>query len=390
MLAELKPAAAAPQDVRAGARITKVEIIAVHVPFAIEFKIATGGIRPGVDVILVRLHTDAGVTGIGETPAWRRQGSNDTVASLTTLIRDHFTPLVVGRSPFDIGAILADMDTAIWHSNYAQAAIADALLDLQGKLLGVPVYQLLGGKCRDGVGACAVIGIKADFRRMLDDAQGFYDKGFRSFTIKIGNDAVKDVKAVEAIRAHLPDDALMRVDANAGMDFDTAVSVLKRLEPLQIDAAEQMVPPWDVAGMAELARRTPIPLMADECIATDHDLLDVIQRRAATVMQTKSSKNGGIWRCRELWTIARAAGMRIYPGNHPGTSIVATAVAHLATAWPGPLLEGPFAVGICGLIGADVVTEPAVMDGRFLRVSDRPGFGLELDDDRIEALRIPF
>lgn len=389
MLAE-KIESRADTGIRPAVRITDVEIIAVRIPFAIEFKIAAGGVRPGVDVVIVRLHSDAGVTGIGETPAWRRQGSSETIASLTTIIRDHFTPLVVGRSPFDIAAIMADLDAEIWHSYYAQAAIADALLDLQGKLLGVPVYQLLGGKCREAVGACAVVGIKSDVKRMLDDAQGFYDKGFRSFTIKIGNDPIKDVKAVEAIRAHLPDEVIVRVDANAGTDFDSAVTILKRLEPLDIDAAEQMVPPWDVGGMAELAKRTSIPLMADECVASDHDLLDVIRQRAATVVQTKSPKNGGIWNCRKLWVLAHAAGMRIYPGNHPGTSIVTAAVAHLAAAWPGPLLEGPFAVGISGLIGADVVKEPIQMDGRFVPVSDRPGLGVELDDARVEKLRISF
>ena len=368
--------------------ITQIEVIPVRIPFKIEFKIASGGIRPGVELVIVRLHTDAGVIGFGETPAWRRQGSSETIASLTTAISKHFAPHIIGQSPFDIAPIMAALDDEIWHSYYAQAAVADALMDLQGKLLGVPCHQLMGGKVRDKLAGCAIIGIKADIGKMIADCQQFYDKGFRAFTVKIGNDPVKDVKAVQKIRDAFPDDLIVRVDGNSGYDFDRAMQVLKKIEPLDIDCAEQMVAPWDMEGMADLARRTSIPLMADECVANDHDLLEVIRRRAATVVQTKIAKNGGMWGCRKLWIIAKAAGMRIYPGNHPGTSVVAAGVLQLAASWPGELIEGPFAVGIHGLIAEDIVTEPLKSVGPDVYLPEGPGLGLELDMDRIKHLRI--
>ena len=368
--------------------ITRVEIIPLRIPFKIEFKIASGGIRPGVELVVVRLHTDADVVGIGETPAWRRQGSSETIASLTSAIRDYFTPHVMGKSPFNIASIMAALDEEIWHSYYAQAAVADALYDLQGKLLGVPCHQLMGGKVRNKLGAGAVIGIKADIGKMIADCESFYDRGFRSFTIKIGNDPIKDAKAVQKVRERFGEDLILRVDANAGLDYDSALSVLKKIEPYDIDVAEQMVPQWDLEGMVDLAKRINIPLMADECVASDHDLIEVIRRRAATVVQTKIAKNGGMWNCRKLWTIAQAAGMRIFPGNHPGSSIVTAGVLHLAAAWPGELLEGPFAVGLHGLIAEDIVTEPLKLDGHYVHLPEGPGLGLELDEDRIKHLRI--
>jgi muconate cycloisomerase len=368
--------------------ITEVEVIPLRIPFKIEYKIASGGIRRGVELVIVRLHTDAGVVGIGETPAWRRQGSSETIASLTSAIRDYFAPHIIGQTPFDIAQIMAALEEEICHSYYAQAAVADALLDLQGKLLGVPCHQLMGGKVRDKLRAGAVIGIKADIGKMLDDCASFYDRGFRSFTIKIGNDPAKDAKAVQKVRERFGDDLILRVDANAGLDYDNALSVLKKIEPYDIDVAEQMVPPWDMEGMADLARRINIPLMADESVASDHDLLEVIRRRAAMVVQTKIAKNGGMWNCRKLWIIAHAAGMRIFPGNHPGTSIVTAGVLQLAASWPGKLLEGPFAVGIHGMIAEDIVTEPLKSDGPDLYLPEGPGLGLELDEHRIKHLRI--
>jgi len=367
--------------------ITELEILPVFVPFRTSFKIAAGGARPGVDAIIVLLHTDAGVTGIGETQAWRRQGSRDTVTSLTDILENHFKPHIIGRSPFNAVSVMHALDGEIWHSQYAQAAIGDALLDLQGKLLNVPVYKLLGGKHRDKIHVCAVLGIKPDVAEMIDDAKRQYERGYRSFTIKIGNDPAKDAVVIEEMAKNLGDDCILRFDANAGMDFDMALQLFKRVEGLPIDCAEQPLPPWDLNGMAELARRFSIPMMADESVATPHDLINVIRAGAGSVVQTKIAKNGGIRNCLKLWTIAEAAGMRIYPGNHPCTSVATAAVAHMCAAWAGPLLAGPFATGL-DLISDDIASNPLTVEDGSVTIPDGPGLGVTLDMDKIEHMRI--
>lgn len=366
--------------------ITAIESIPIVVPFAVPFKIASGAARPVSEAVIVRIHTNQGVSGIGETQAWRRQGSVETLKSLKCAIDDHLAPRVVGRSPFDMAKIMADLDEALYSSLYAKAAISDALYDLQGKLLGVPVYVLLGGKCRDRVGACAVLMIKDQIEETLKNAQTFHERGFRSFTIKVGVDPKADLINVRELRKRFPD-TILRVDANAVMGYDDALTLLKKIEPYDIDAAEQMIALWDVDGMAELARHVAIPLMADECVSSDHDLLRVIKARAATVMQSKVAKNGGIWHSRKLWIIAEAASMRIYPGNHPSTSVATASVAHLAAAWAGPLLDGPFAVGISGALGADIVTEPLKVENGAVIVPDGPGLGVTLDEAAIKSMR---
>lgn len=368
-------------------RLTRVETIPLRIPLNIPVKIASGAARPAVEVMLVRLHTDAGVVGIGETQAWRREGSSETLASLACVINDHFAPLIVGRSPFAIAAIMRELDAAVYHSLYAQAPISDALYDLQGKLLGVPVHTLLGGKCRDTVSSCGVLFIQPTLAATLAGADALYQRGFRSFTIKVGADLKADVQNVRALRERYGDDLSLRIDANAGTSFDDALALLRKLEPYAIDAAEQMLPIWDLDGMAALARRVDVPLIADECVTNVHDLMAVIRQRAATAVQTKIAKNGGIWYSRKLWQVADAAGMHIYPGNHPGTSIATMAAAHLAAAWPGALREGPFTVGICAL-REDVVTQPLRLEGNQVRVSDAPGLGVTLDEERIRKLRV--
>lgn len=376
---------ARPQGLSAAdATIAQVETFPLRIPLRSPFKIASGAARSAVEVVIVRLHTKSGVTGIGETQAWRRQGSAETLAGLIEAIKTHFTPHLIGASVFDSAKIMAALDEALWHSAYPQAAIADALLDLQGKLLGVPAYRLLGGKCRDAVPACAVLPMKATVEETVDSAEALFETGFRTFAIKVGVVATADVKLVRGMRERLPH-AILRVDANAGMSFDDALVLLKKIEPYDLESAEQLIGLWDLEGMAELARRTTIPLIADESVSDGHSLQAVIRHRAARAVQTKIGKNGGAWACKTLWTVAHAADLKICPGNHPSTSIATLAAAHLATAWPGPLLDGPFTVGIAGVLAEDVVRQP-LRTGHVVHVEDTPGLGVELDDDRVRHL----
>jgi muconate cycloisomerase len=368
-------------------KITRVETIPLRVPLRTPFKIANGPPRESVEVLLVRLHVGDGISGVGETQAWRRQGSAETLAGLCAVIEHHFAPLLIGQSPFALASIMHNLEQAIYHSLYAQAAVADALYDLQGKLLGVPVYELIGGRCREAVPTCATLTMKDSIEETLDGASEAYAQGYRSFTVKIGMDPKEDVRNVDALRSRLGEDIIIRVDANAGMHFDSALALLKKLEPFGIDAAEQLLPIWDLDGMAELARRVDVPLMADESVATDYDLIDIIKRRAANAIHTKVAKNGGLWGMRKLWTIAEAGGIRIFPGNHPSTSIGTASVLHLAAAWPGPLLDGPFPIGL-SVLADDVVTEPMRMEGHRVRVPERPGWGYTLDEEKVRKLRV--
>ena len=369
------------------AKITRVETIPLRIGFKTPHKIASGGARLSVEFVIVRLHTDQELVGIGETQAWRRHGSSETLASLIAVINDHFAPQVVGKSPFEIAAVLRDLDETVYHSQYAQAAIADAMMDLQGKLLGVPLHALLGGKVRDAVSICGLLSIKPKLEETLDDADRLLASGYRTLVIKTDDDVAAGARAVEAVRKRCGDEVAIRIDSNAGMTFDTALDLLKRIEPLRIQGAEQLLQIWDLDGTAELARRVDIPLIVDESVATDHDLIGVIRKRAATGFQTKVAKNGGLWYTRKLWTVGDAAGMRICPGNHPCTSIATASVAHLAAAWPGPLLDGPFAFGL-GALEDDLVTEPMRIENAAVAAPDGPGLGVALDEDKLSKLRL--
>lgn len=276
----------------------------------------------------------------------------------------------------------------MYHTPYAQAAVGDALYDIVGKLLNVPVHQLLGGRCRDTVRIAAVLTIRDTVESLLESAAEFYAAGFRHLVLKIGVDPAQDLINAEALRKIYGNRIELWVDANAVMDYDGALRLLHRLEPLDIETAEQPLPIWDIDGMAALARAVAMPLMADESVTTAHSLLEIIRGRAASSAQTKIAKNGGIHRIPPLWHLLAAAGMGINPGNHPSTSIATAAVAQMCAAWPGPLMAGVFAVGVSGALAEDIVQNLIRPANGEIAIPDGPGLGVTLDEAAVKRLRV--
>ncbi len=367
-------------------RIICVETVPLQIPFRTKQKKLHVADRTSHEIMIVRIKTDAGIEGIGETYARRRQGVAETLVNLKHTIETYLAPQLVGNSPFAFTYLLSQMNDALDNSHAAKAALSDALLDLMGKLLNVPVSTFFGGRNRTTVATCAVLNIKDRWEDTLEEVERYAAEGYSDYTIKVGISPAADFDNVRRIRECLPD-AILRVDANARLNFDEALALLKRIEPFAIDAAEQPLAIWDIAGMAELARRVDIPITADECVTNRHDLVNVIRQRAASVIQTKVAKNGGLWECAKLWTIAEAAGMRIYPGNFPSTSIATSSVLQLASSWSGPLLKGSFAYGLVSALAQDIVVDPLAVNGSEITVPEGPGLGVTLDEDALRLFR---
>src|SRR4051812_9933350 len=132
-------------------RITRLETIPLHLPVKAPL-VESGGSFSWFDHVLVRLHADNGLTGLSEVeayPSFERMGA-ETQAGIVAVLRDYLAPTVLGARAFDINAIWERMDQAVVGYFRVKAAIDNALYDLIGKHLGVPAYDLLGGRMRDG------------------------------------------------------------------------------------------------------------------------------------------------------------------------------------------------------------------------------------------------
>lgn len=292
--------------------------------------------------MLVRIADDSGKTGIGEasvTNIW----SGETQAGAMSLVREFLAPLVVGADPFDIDWIMRRVDRSTHVNSFAKAAIECALLDLQGQLLNVPLYKLLGGRdqAAAGSGLDAGPGIRLKFvigkvepAVAASRAARMVGLGWRTIKVKVGQEPRADLERLQAVRDAVGPDTLLTVDANGGYTVDQAIWVAPRFAKLDVALFEQPTRRHDHRAMAQVRARSPIPIMADESVFTPLDALEVIRHDAADVMSLYPGKHGGVRATQNIARMAEAAGIVCTIGSNLEREIATAAMAHLTVATP--------------------------------------------------------
>jgi muconate cycloisomerase len=334
--------------------------------------------------VLVRVTDEAGRVGLGEasvTAVW----SGETQAGVIALIRDYLAPLLVGADPFDTEWQLRRLDRAAFANSFAKAALEMALLDLQGRILGVPLYKLLGGRdsmtAEHGIRLKFVVGaVEPDLA--AERAAVMVQAGWRAIKVKVGrHDHPRlDVERLRAVRAAIGPDAFLSVDANGGYTANQAMWAAAEFQKLDVALFEQPTRRGDHAAMAWVRARSGIPIMADESVFSAEDALAVIRHDAADVLSLYPGKQGGVRGVQYLARMAEAAGIACTIGSNLEREVATAAMAHVTAATPN--LQCERFPG--DLIGPLYFEEP--LFGRPLRyaadrlfVPDGPGLGLRVD-----------
>jgi len=333
--------------------------------------------------VLVRLADEEGRIGLGEasvTSVW----SGETQGGCIQLIREVLAPLVVGADPFDTEWIMRRLERASFANSFAKAALEMALLDLQGKVLGVPLYKLLGG--RDVFPATGDPGVRLKFVVGAVDpdvaaqrARRMTDSGWKAIKVKVGRNPKADVERLTAVRRAIGPDVFLSVDANGGYTVEQAIWVAARLEKLEVALFEQPKPRGDHVAMAEVRRRSAMPIMADESVFTPRDVIDIIRAGAADVLSLYPGKHGGIRATQYLARTAESAGIMCTIGSNLEREVATAAMAHVAVAtgniqcerFPGDLI-GPL------YYEAPLTKEALVYKSDRLFVLTGPGLGVQL------------
>lgn len=291
--------------------------------------------------VLVRIADDAGNIGLGEasvTSVW----SGETQAGALALLREVLAPLVVGADPFDTEWIERRMERAAFGNSFARAAVEMALLDLQGRILGVPVYQLLGGQggAERGIRLKFVVGaVEAELA--AERARRMIERGWRAIKVKVGRHEHPrvDVERLRAVREAIGPDVFLSVDANGGYTVEQAVWAASRFEKLDVALFEQPTRRGDHRAMAEVRRRSGIPIMADESVFTLRDALEVIRAGAADVLSLYPGKHGGLRPMQAIARLAEAAGLPCTIGSNLEREVATAAMAHVTLATPNVQCE---------------------------------------------------
>lgn len=354
-------------------RITGVRARAVNIPRRSVLTTSYGARNDAITVV-VEVETDEGVTGIGQT-AVDAPFYGETAEGILANVRTHLAPAVVGESPLHIERLNGRLRAALPKHWSSHAGIELALWDLKGKALGVPVYQLLGGKVRDGVDLMGFVR-RSDPARMAQDAVATLEETpFPVLKMKIGIDPREDVVQYRAVAEAIGDRAVVQVDGNAGYTISQAIPALAAMERIGgLGIIEQ--PVERTADLAEIARRVSVPVMADEAIYPPNDALEVVERRAASVALMKITKHGGILNVQKIAAIFESAGLILSVAIY--YDIIAAAAAHIAAAlpcvrWPSPATD----------LADTILTEPLSPRGVLLPVPEGPGLGVALDPDKM-------
>lgn len=359
--------------------------------------------------VLVKVLTDEGIHGVGE--AALAYGTGQTAAA--GMIKDLAEKSVLGKDPFRSEAIWADMyDDSFWSKGggpvifAGMSAIEMALWDIKGKALEVPVYELLGGKCRESVATYAngwsYSCVKPeDFARQAERVVRDGYKALKMYPLAspktsgqrttlqhvrrrsiARQDEELAVERVHAVRDAIGPEIDLMVDLSCELTTEAVIRFARRLLPFNLLFIEEPVDPFDVGALAKVAESVPIPIAVGERLYTRYGFREVVERHAADLLQPDVGTCGGIMELKKIAAMAETYNMRVLP--HNCASPVCTAASLQVDACITnfmmqeifPYREPEhFAL-------VDRAYELEAKDG-VIRIPDAPGLGVDLVEERV-------
>jgi muconate cycloisomerase len=364
-------------------KIKRVEPIAVSFPMKKPVFMAGVEIRQA-DNILVRVEADNAVVGWGEAASAPTM-TGETVESMMAAVA-YLAAAVEERPAEDIAGTVAAMATRMYANQAAKAAIEMALHDLVGRATGRPAHALLGGKQRSRMAILGVIST-GELASDLREAEHKKADGYSAFKIKVGIDKpLIDGERTRRVCEILGREALISSDANQGWSADEAVQYVRAVADAGLDFFEQPVHADDIDGMAAVAvAAADIAIGADESIHSLADIRRHHERGAARGVSLKTIKLGGMRAVMEAGRLCDRLGLNVNVSAKTGESSIACAAAtHIAAALPQ--IAWGLTLSNEGL-SDDATARPIRIERGHVEVSDRPGLGIDVDEDRVRRYR---
>ncbi len=344
------------------------------------FTIATGTMESAQN-IFIRIHTDAGIYGVGECSAFPMI-VGETQATCFEMAKD-FAAIWKGKDTAQIEARMNELHAATAFNSTIKSAFDMALYDLAAKKAGLPLYQFLGKKIKKKLETDITVGIStAD--EMAVQALACKQQGFRIIKVKLGKDPIDDVERIKKIRQAAGDDLLLRADANQGWDYDGAVYALQNLDQYNIEFCEQPMRHWNDHRLPELKSLSPVKIMADESVFDHHDAERLIAANACDYVNIKFSKSGGILEAIKINAACEQNKIACMMGGMLESRIALSAFAHFALAHDNVIFND---MDTC-MLGhkLDPVRGGVTYNGFYVEVPDAPGIGADADEGFLKGL----
>ncbi|AIA74354.1 muconate cycloisomerase [Halomonas campaniensis] len=365
-----------------GVSIEDIQTVLVDLPTIRPHKLSMTTMACQTMVIVRMRHSD-GVEGLGEgTTIGGLAYGPESPESIKRNIDTYLAPLLIGQPSGNIHQLRARLNRHIRGNMIAKSALETALLDAQGKRLGLSVAELLGGARQTHLPVLWTLA-SGDTAKDIDEAQlRLEQRRHCDFKLKIGAHPVDhDVRHVAAIKEALGDRASVRVDVNQAWDESTAVRGIQALQEAGIELIEQPIPAREHAGLIRLANRFNVPMLADEAVQDARDGLDLVCGGFSGAFALKIAKAGGTYGVLELAHVAQAAGVGLYGGTLLEGTIGTAASLHAWATLPemawGTEMFGPL------LLKDDIVVKPLNYHDFGVDLPTEPGLGITLDEDKV-------
>jgi len=383
--------------------ITNVEAFWLRCPIPKEKQhFSDYGLLTDFDMTLVVVTTDTGLQGFGEAKA--AVGSSGVCASIVTCVENEIKPLLVGKDARQIAKIWEHIYNGT-RDHYslsrgrkfpilgrrgltisAMSGVDTALWDLKGKVLGVPVVDLLGGACRDKMEAYASGGW-AGAANIGDQLNGYIEKGFSGVKMRVGimdQTVSESVKRVKAAREAIGPDIKLMTDAHGTFSVPEAKQFCRGVEDCNLYWFEEPVSPDNRHGTAEVRQSTSIPIALGESEFTAFDIRDLIEVRAMDVVQPDSAIIGGITESMRVAHLAHTFQLELAP-HCWGSAFSFMAGVNVAFAAPAAVVI-EFSLGGNPMM-YDLVNEKITVENGMIAAPTAPGLGLSPNWDFVHEFK---
>jgi L-alanine-DL-glutamate epimerase-like enolase superfamily enzyme len=326
------------------------------------------------EALIIRLETDKGIVGWGETPDdWINKSYEGTP-------EDKLRKQSLGRDPFDIEAWCRESTLG----SYLTSGVEMAMWDLVGKATGQPLYNLLGGAIRKEIELAACMGI-----RPYDEAKAiaiqYVEEGFTTLKTKAGRRPEEDIEMVRGIRDGVGDELKLRIDPNMGYTPEVALQFAKDLESYNLEYLEQPMPQSCIGESARIRKQTKTPLALNESVTTPEITLQILQLRAADVLLPDTYQCGGIMGVKKVATLCEAAGVPCVFHCAHDLGLKTAAMLHVVASAPNfPRANDCTYYGLTD----DIITTPHKIEEGHMHVPEGPGLGVEVDEKKLAKYRV--
>jgi L-alanine-DL-glutamate epimerase-like enolase superfamily enzyme len=345
------------------------------------------GLRDGYTVGLVELHTDVGVTGLGEVVV--AMGPD---AGVIRAMFDQMLAHYIGESPLDTERIITKIMADGWYSFERTAGLVLGGLDMAcwdaaGKFLGQPVSRLLGGQVRTSFDSMYFVPADDDIGVMVQRAAEVVREGFSTIYYKVGIGEERDVELVLRTREAIGPAPRLRVDANESWSPSTAMRILRRMGDAHLEYVEQPILMHDIDGLAHIRRHSGVPVAANQSSWGRHAILEIIRKNAADVLMTDPHQEGGLMAFKKVLALCEIAGLGFVNHAFNVTTITFSSHVQVLSTSAACILA---LQGHPDYLADDYVQEPMSYAGGKIKVGDRPGLGVDLDPDKVRRYHEAF